>query len=61
MKSIFCFLLILVHNLNAYNQNLKINKFKDWTNENPGKLIPIRIEFDENVDCFKLHHFKTYS
>ncbi len=56
MKSIFCFLLILVHNLNAYNQNLKINKFKDWTNENPGKLIPIRIEFDENVDCFKLHH-----
>ena len=55
MKNIYLFLIILLSTLSAYNQEFNIDKFTNWTEKNPGKLIPIRIEFNENIDCFQIN------
>ena len=55
MKNIYLFLIILLSTLTAYNQGFNIDKFTNWTEKNPGKLIPIRIEFNENIDCFQIN------
>ena len=55
MKNIYLFLIITLPTLSAYNQGYNIDKFTNWTEKNPGKLIPIRIEFNENIDCFQIN------
>ena len=55
MKYIFCFLTIFLISLNAYNQEVKSIELNNWINNNPNELIPIRIEFNQNIDCYELN------
>ena len=54
MKNLFCFFYLLILVLNTYCQNSKSNEINNWIENNPGELIPIRIEFNENIDCYEL-------
>ena len=54
MKKLFCFFFLLILVLNIYCQNGKSNEINNWIENNPGELIPIRIEFNENIDCYEL-------
>ena len=54
MKNLFCFFYLLILVLNTYCQNGKSNEINNWIENNPGELIPIRIEFNENIDCYEL-------
>jgi len=55
MKKIIFFFTLLVTFLHAYNQEIGFKEIDSWVEDNPGKLIPIRIEFKDNIDCFKLN------
>ena len=55
MKKIIFFFTLLVTFLHAYNQEIGFKEIDSWVEDNPGKLIPIRIEFKNNIDCFKLN------
>ena len=54
MKNLFCFFYLFILVLNTYCQNGKSNEINNWIENNPGELIPIRIEFNENIDCYEL-------
>ena len=55
MKNFICFFTLTIFYLNSYNQNIKSTEIQSWIDENPGELIPIRIEFKNNVNCFELN------
>ena len=55
MKKIIFFFTLLVTFLHAYNQEIVFKEIDSWVEDNPGKLVPIRIEFNDNIDCFKLN------
>jgi len=55
MKKIIFFLSLLVTFLNTYNQEIGFEDIDKWIENNPGELVPIRIEFNDNIDCFKLN------
>ena len=55
MKKIIFFFTLLVTFLYAHNQEIGFKEIDSWVEDNPGKLIPIRIEFKDNIDCFKLN------
>ena len=55
MKYLFCFLLLPLISLNAYNQDVKSIELNYWINNNPNQLIPVRIEFNQNIDCYELN------
>ena len=55
MKNFICFFALTIFYLNSYNQNIKSTEIQSWIDENPGELIPIRIEFKNNVNCYELN------
>ena len=55
MKNSFCFFYLLILTINSYCQDGKSNEINNWINNNPGELIPIRIEFNENINCYELN------
>jgi bacillopeptidase F len=55
MKKILFFFTLLVTFLHAHNQEIGYKEIDSWVEDNPGKLVPIRIEFKNNIDCFKLN------
>ncbi|CAI8166033.1 MAG: Bacillopeptidase F [Crocinitomicaceae bacterium] len=55
MKKIIFFFTLLITFLHAYNQEIGFKEIDSWVEDNPGKLVPIRIEFKDNIDCFKLN------
>ena len=48
----FSLLSIFFH---AYNQEIEFKEIDKWIKNNPGELVPIRIEFNDNIDCYKLN------
>jgi len=55
MKKIIFFFTLLVAFLYAHNQEIGYKDIDSWIKDNPGELVPIRIEFNDNIDCFKLN------
>ena len=55
MKKFIFFFTLLVFSLNAYNQEIGFKDIDSWIKGNPEELIPIRIEFNDNIDCFKVN------
>ena len=55
MKKIIFFFTLLVPYIHAYNQEIRFQDIDSWIEDNPGELVPIRIEFNDNIDCFKLN------
>ena len=55
MKKIICFFTLLVFTLHSHNQDLIFQDINSWMDENPGELVPIRIEFKENINCLELN------
>ena len=55
MKKTIFFFTLLITFLHAYNQEIGFKEIDSWVEDNPGKLVPIRIEFKDNIDCFKLN------
>ena len=55
MKKIIFFFTLIIFSLSAYNQDIGFKEIDSWIKNNPGELIPIRIEFNNNLDCFKLN------
>ena len=55
MKKILFFFTLLVTFLHAHNQEIGYKEIDSWVEDNPRKLVPIRIEFKNNIDCFKLN------
>ena len=55
MKYITCLILICLACLKGYNQEHATIELKEYMNLYSNELIPIRIEFNENVDCFQLN------
>ena len=55
MKNFICFFALIILHLNSHNQNLKSIEIENWIKENPGELVPIRIEFKKNVNCYELN------
>ena len=54
MKKIIFFFTLLPY-VHAYNQEIRFQDINSWIEDNPGELVPIRIEFNDNIDCFKLN------
>ena len=50
MKKTLIFFTLLGTFLHGHNQEID-----SWMEDNPGELIPVRIEFNDNIDCFKLN------
>ena len=55
MKKIIFFFSLLSIFFNAYNQEIEFKEIDKWIKNNPGELVPIRIEFNDNLDCYKLN------
>ena len=55
MKKIIIFFILFVLTLHAYNQERGFKEIDSWIDDNPEELIPIRIEFNNNIDCFKIN------
>jgi len=55
MKNFICFLIFIIFILNTHSQNSKYEEINNWIIENPGEFVPIRIEFKNNVNCYKLN------
>jgi hypothetical protein len=55
MKKIIFFFTLIIFSLSAYNQDIGFKEIDSWIKNNPGELIPVRIEFNNNLDCFKLN------
>ena len=55
MKNFICFLIFIIFILNIHSQNSKYEEINNWIIENPGEFVPIRIEFKNNVNCYKLN------
>ena len=56
MKKIIFFFTLFVLTLHAYNQEIGFKEIDSWIDDNPEELVPIRIEFNNNIDCFKINH-----
>ena len=56
MKKIIFFFSLLSISFHAYNQEIEFKEIDNWIKNNPGELVPIRIEFNDNIDCYKLNH-----
>jgi bacillopeptidase F len=52
---LYFFFALLVIYFHAHNQEIGFKDIDSWIEDNPGELIPIRIEFNDNIDCFKLN------
>ena len=55
MKKIIIFFTSLATFFNAFNQEIEFKEIDNWIKNNPGELVPIRIEFNDNIDCYKLN------
>ena len=55
MKKVVFFFTLLVTYFHAHNQEIGFKDIDSWIEDNPGELIPIRIEFNDNIDCFKIN------
>ena len=55
MKKIIFFFSLLSISFHAYNQEIEFKEIDNWIKNNPGELVPIRIEFNDNIDCYKLN------
>ena len=55
MKKIIIFFILFVLTLHAYSQERGFKEIDSWIDDNPEELIPIRIEFNNNIDCFKIN------
>ena len=55
MKKIIFFFSLLSIFFRAYNQEIEFKEIDNWIKNNPGELVPVRIEFNDNIDCYKLN------
>jgi hypothetical protein len=55
MKKIIFFFTLIFFSLNVNSQDIGFKNINSWIEGNLEELIPIRIEFNYNIDCFKIN------
>ena len=55
MKNFTCFFILLILTFNAHSQEISFQEINNWIDENQGELVPIRIEFKDNINCYELN------